>query len=178
MMGARPTYGAGAVGVGHGGSVPRWSLRLLGPFVLECDGVPVTGFRSDKVRALLAYLAVEPGRPWSRSTLADLLWPDRPEGVARSNLRSALSNLRRVLDDARAEQARRAWRRLPDTVEAFLEHGPDLLGRFVSIRRLQGHARQHVGVEEHHLVRLEALAEGGRGPPVIRSSAGSAVFEP
>jgi hypothetical protein len=103
MMGARPTYGAGAVGVGHGGSVPRWSLRLLGPFVLECDGVPVTGFRSDKVRALLAYLAVEPGRPWSRSTLADLLWPDRPEGVARSNLRSALSNLRRVLDDARAD---------------------------------------------------------------------------
>jgi DNA-binding SARP family transcriptional activator len=83
--------------------VPRWSLRLLGPFSLECDGVRRhVSFRSDKVRALLAYLAVEPGRPWSRSTLADLLWPDRPEGVARSNLRNALSNLRRVLDDARA----------------------------------------------------------------------------
>jgi DNA-binding SARP family transcriptional activator len=82
--------------------VPRWSLRLLGPFALERDGVPLTGFRSDKVRALLAYLASEPNRPWSRSTLADLLWPDRSEPVARANLRNALSNLRRILDDTHA----------------------------------------------------------------------------
>jgi DNA-binding SARP family transcriptional activator len=79
--------------------VPRWSLRLLGPFVLERGDGPVAGFRSDKVRALLAYLAVQPGRLWSRSALADLLWPDRPEAVARANLRNALSNLRQVLDD-------------------------------------------------------------------------------
>jgi DNA-binding SARP family transcriptional activator len=90
------------VGDGHGGSVPRWSLRLLGPFALERDGQPLTGFRSDKVRALLAYLASEPNRAWSRSALADLLWPDRSEPVARANLRNALSNLRRVLDDTHA----------------------------------------------------------------------------
>ena len=79
--------------------MPRWSLRLLGPFALERDDGPLTGFRSDKVRALLAYLAAQPGRFWSRSALADLLWPDRPEAVARANLRNALSNLRQVLDD-------------------------------------------------------------------------------
>ena len=80
--------------------MPRWSLRLLGPFAFERDDAPLVGFRSDKVRALLAYLAVQPGRFWSRSALADLLWPDRPEAVARANLRNALSNLRQVLDDA------------------------------------------------------------------------------
>jgi DNA-binding SARP family transcriptional activator len=82
--------------------VPRWSLRLLGPFSFDPDVTTLVSFRSDKVRALLAYLASEPGRPWSRSALAGLLWPDRPEPVARTNLRNALSNLRLVLDDARA----------------------------------------------------------------------------
>ena len=80
--------------------MPRWSLRLLGPFALERDAGPVGDFRSDKVRALLAYLAAQPGRLCSRSVLADLLWPDRPEAIARANLRNALSNLRQVLDDA------------------------------------------------------------------------------
>ncbi len=78
----------------------RWSFRFFGPFVAEQDGTPLHGFRSDKVRALLAFLAVQPGHPWPRPTLADLLWPDYPERTARANLRNALSNLRHVLGDA------------------------------------------------------------------------------
>lgn len=80
----------------------RLSLWLLGPFQAELDGEPLRGFRSAKIRALLAYLAVEAQRPWSRATLADLLWPDFPEKTAQSNLRNALSNLRQVLDDRSA----------------------------------------------------------------------------
>lgn len=80
--------------------VARLTIRLLGPFVAEREGVSLAGFRSDKTRALLAYLAAQPGRPWSRSVLAELLWPDRPEQMARTNLRNALANLRRVLGDA------------------------------------------------------------------------------
>ena len=79
--------------------VARLTIRLLGPFVAEREGVPLEGFRSDKARALLAFLAAQPGRPWSRSALAELLWPDRPERMARTNLRNALTNLRRVLGD-------------------------------------------------------------------------------
>jgi DNA-binding SARP family transcriptional activator len=75
------------------------SLQLFGPFQAELDGKPVSGFRSDKIRALLAYLAVEAHRPWSRAILANLLWPDFPEKTAQSNLRNALSNLRRVLEE-------------------------------------------------------------------------------
>ncbi|MFO7680969.1 MAG: AAA family ATPase, partial [Chloroflexota bacterium] len=82
----------------------RLSLWLLGPFQAELDSEPLRGFRSDKIRALLVYLAVESQRPWTRTTLADLLWPDFPEKTAQSNLRNALSNLRHVLADQLADQ--------------------------------------------------------------------------
>ena len=76
------------------------SLSLLGPLQITLDGQPVTGFKSNKVRALLAYLAVEADRPHSREVLAGLLWPDWPNREALSNLRYALSNLRRVIGDS------------------------------------------------------------------------------
>jgi DNA-binding SARP family transcriptional activator/predicted ATPase len=75
------------------------SICLLGPFHGELDGERLSGFRSDKVRALLVYLAVEAHRPWTRATLAGLLWPDFPEQTAQSNLRNAISNLREVVGD-------------------------------------------------------------------------------
>ena len=37
----------------------RLSIRLLGPDQVVMGGQPVTAFKYDKVRALLAYLAVE-----------------------------------------------------------------------------------------------------------------------
>jgi DNA-binding SARP family transcriptional activator/predicted ATPase len=79
------------------------SLSLLGPFQVTRDGQPVTGFKSNKVRALLAYLAVEADRPHRREVLAGLLWPDWPDRDALSNLRYALANLRRVIGDRTAE---------------------------------------------------------------------------
>jgi DNA-binding SARP family transcriptional activator len=79
------------------------SLSLLGPFQMTLDGQPVTGFKSNKVRALLAYLAVEAHRPHRREVLAGLLWPDWPDREALSNLRYALANLRQVIGDRTAE---------------------------------------------------------------------------
>jgi DNA-binding SARP family transcriptional activator len=78
------------------------SLSLLGPFQATLGGEPVTGFASDKVRALLAYLAVEIEQPHRREKLAGLLWPDWTERSARANLRRALANLRQVIGDHRA----------------------------------------------------------------------------
>jgi DNA-binding SARP family transcriptional activator/predicted ATPase len=85
--------------------VAHLSLSLLGPFQVTLHGEPVTGFESSKVRALLAYLAVEAsqhpeGHP--RAVLAGLLWPDRPDQVAFANLRNALSNLRTAIGDRHA----------------------------------------------------------------------------
>jgi len=73
----------------------RLSLSLLGSFQAVLDGRPITGFASDRMRALLAYLAVEAGRPHRREKLVGLLWPDWPEPSASTNLRNALSNLRK-----------------------------------------------------------------------------------
>ncbi len=56
-------------------------------------------FRTRKERALLAYLAVENHHPLRREALAELLWPERPEGYARTNLRQALVGLRRVIGE-------------------------------------------------------------------------------
>jgi DNA-binding SARP family transcriptional activator len=76
-------------------------LFLLGPFRVERAGQPLTDFKSNKVRALLAYLAVERDTPQHRDVLAGLLWPESANALAM--LRDALSNLRRVLDDRDAE---------------------------------------------------------------------------
>jgi DNA-binding SARP family transcriptional activator len=78
------------------------SIFVLGPFQVEVSEEPVTNFATDKVRALLAYLALSPDRPHRRESLAGLLWPEFPERSARTNLRNALANLRRVICDGEA----------------------------------------------------------------------------
>ncbi len=82
--------------------MPRLSVSLLGTFQVLLADKPVTTFESDKVRALLAYLAVESGWPHRRQTLAGLLWPERPDRNARQNLSQALFNLRRAIGDRQA----------------------------------------------------------------------------
>ncbi len=81
----------------------RLTLCVLGPLQIACDGTPVTGLESAKVRALLVYLAVEAARPHPRAALAGLLWPELAEGVAQHNLRQALTNLRQALGDRAAD---------------------------------------------------------------------------
>ena len=80
----------------------RLSISLFGPFRVCLNGNEITGFKSQRVRALLAYLAGEAERAHSRDTLAALLWPDWPDQEARSNLRYALYNLRQALQDPQA----------------------------------------------------------------------------
>jgi len=73
------------------------SLTFLGTFQVLRDGAPVTRFRGEKVRALLAYLATEAERPHERATLAALLWPDQGDELALRNLAQALVRLREAL---------------------------------------------------------------------------------
>jgi DNA-binding SARP family transcriptional activator len=80
----------------------RLSIRLFGSFEVTLEGEPVTGFASDKVRALLAYLVAESDCPHRREALAGLLWPEYPESSARASLRRALANLRMVIGDRQA----------------------------------------------------------------------------
>ncbi len=75
------------------------TIRLLGPFEVTIDGAAVSTFAYAKVRALLAYLAVERQHPHPRAELATLLWPDQSERTARASLSQALATLRNALDD-------------------------------------------------------------------------------
>jgi len=78
------------------------SLGVLGSLQVLIDDAPVTMLESDKVCALLVYLAVEADRPHRRESLVGLLWPDCPDQVARHNLRQALFNLRQAIGDRTA----------------------------------------------------------------------------
>lgn len=74
-------------------------INTLGPFQIALGDDPVEGITSERVQALLAYLALEARQPLSRETAAELLWPARPPGVARRNLRQALKRLQDALPD-------------------------------------------------------------------------------
>ncbi|MGB0385362.1 MAG: AfsR/SARP family transcriptional regulator [Ardenticatenaceae bacterium] len=79
-------------------------ISLLGPFHVLLDGQVVTQFRSDAIRGLLAYLAMDAGTPHRREALAGFFWPDKPEASALHNLRQGLNVLRQLLGDKRAER--------------------------------------------------------------------------
>lgn len=78
-------------------------IYLLGPFAWSSGESisEVTGSR--KARALLARLAAEPGRRFSREELAELLWPGRFEKQGQQSLRQALTEIRKLLGDAADE---------------------------------------------------------------------------
>jgi DNA-binding SARP family transcriptional activator len=75
----------------------RLTVRLLGGFDVRVGEVVVTGFESQKSRALFAYLAIHHGQAINREQLSALLWPDKREAPARRNLRQALYNIRTTL---------------------------------------------------------------------------------
>ena len=73
-------------------------LTLFNGFGVWLDGQPLGGFSYNTMRALLAYLAVEPPRDHRREFLAELLWEGQDPTTARGNLRRVLSDLRRAIE--------------------------------------------------------------------------------
>jgi TolB-like protein len=81
-----------------GNALPKSELRLLGPLSLAIDGRELHQLPR-KADALLALLALQPGRPIARETVADFLWTDRGPEQARHSLRQTLLVLRRSVGD-------------------------------------------------------------------------------
>jgi DNA-binding SARP family transcriptional activator len=63
------------------------------------DDQPVTQFRTNKVQALLIYLAIEQDHPHQREALMELLWPDMPLESAQVNLRQTIYRLRQAIPE-------------------------------------------------------------------------------
>ncbi|MEU4831727.1 BTAD domain-containing putative transcriptional regulator [Streptosporangium sp. NPDC023615] len=104
-------------------------VELLGPLeVRDLDGavVEVPGVR---LRALLAALALEPGRSLTRARLVDWIWGRRPPADAANALQALVSRLRRALPDGVIEADSGGYRLAvaPDAVDVCrFEH---LVGR-------------------------------------------------
>jgi DNA-binding SARP family transcriptional activator len=74
-------------------------IRLLGGLgITAADGTDVTP-PGKKLRALIAFLSLQPGKTWPRGQLTALLWGDRDEEQARGSLRQVLAELRRNLGE-------------------------------------------------------------------------------
>lgn len=78
-------------------ALPYIKLTLWGSFRLLVNDQERTNFRSDVVRALLAYLVVEGEKTIDRTWLAEFFWPDNLPHTRMNSLRVALHNLRQVL---------------------------------------------------------------------------------
>ncbi|HEX5507826.1 MAG TPA: BTAD domain-containing putative transcriptional regulator [Pseudolabrys sp.] len=74
-------------------------LRLLGPFALRRQASAGEQLPK-KAQALLAYVALRPGRPIPREQLANLLWGASGNEQARRSLRDCLMSLRAALGPA------------------------------------------------------------------------------
>src|SRR5262245_33906393 len=78
------------------GSHGRLLIDLIGPFELKME----RGGRlrvPKKAQALLAFLALQKGRPIPRDQLATLLWGNSATEQARQSLRQCLAALRRAM---------------------------------------------------------------------------------
>jgi DNA-binding SARP family transcriptional activator/tetratricopeptide (TPR) repeat protein len=102
--------------------VGKVALRLLGPPEMRHEGQPVR-FHARKALALLAYLAAE-HKPRSRGEITTLLWPESDERRGRTALRSALSTLRKTLEDV-AESPKQSHL-LTDGDSLGIAFGPNL----------------------------------------------------
>lgn len=76
-------------------------IQLAGGLALRVDGAELALPTSKRARAVLAYLALNPG-PQPRSRLAARFWPDVLDESARASLRVALTELRQALGVAAA----------------------------------------------------------------------------
>ena len=79
--------------------MPTLSLTLLGSFKAMLEERPFTQFRTNKVQALLIYLAVEAPTVHQREALMELLWPGLPLKSAQVNLRQIVFQLNKTVPD-------------------------------------------------------------------------------
>ena len=134
-------------------------------------------FRTDALRALLAYLAAHQGVPQRRDTLAALLSPDRPDKEALTYLRNRLSRLRSALAD---DAATPPWFAV-DRKEIALRAGNDItidLTEFEQrLTTVEAHAHRELAGCPTCLARLQEAVALVRGEFLAGLNFGSDTWE-
>lgn len=75
-----------------------WQLEVLGRLRATRGERRIERFPTRKTGALLACLALDPGRPATRDALIETFWPDSAPDAGRNSLSQALTGLRRLLE--------------------------------------------------------------------------------
>lgn len=153
----------------------RLSLSFLGTFEVVLTGQPITAFEYDKVRALLAYLAVEADRPHRREALAGLLWAERPDRCAHHSLSQALFSLRRAIADRQAMPPCLIVTRQTIQFNSASDYRLDVTDFTDLLAACQAHDHGRQAVCDACLERLERAAALYRGDFLVGFSLGDAL---
>jgi len=82
----------------------KLGLSLLGETEICLDGQLVGTLRSEKACALLFFIAVESDTSHRRDALAEMFWPEKPEGFGRNSLKQALATIKKALGDRDSQE--------------------------------------------------------------------------
>ncbi|MGP4090911.1 AfsR/SARP family transcriptional regulator [Streptomyces sp. KR55] len=156
-------------------------IEILGTVSVTVGGQE-RGIRANKVRAMLATLALEAGRPISHVALADELWSGRPLGNVHNALQAHAARLRKVLDGPAHERtAGSVLRAVHNGYVLDVPHECVDGNRFLALAAegsaaLRGNPRRAVELLESglRLWRGPALLDAGDG---LRCRAAAALFE-
>lgn len=144
--------------------MPHLAIAALQSLQVILDGRRVTNFRSVRAQALLIYLAVEADRPHPRELLAGLLWPDKPEHVARHNLGQTLVNLRRAIGDHAADPPFLLISRKTIQFNPASDHQLDVSSVHAHLQRCRKHEHAELSRCAECAAHLEQLVDLYRGP--------------
>ncbi len=120
------------------------SISVLGSFRASLNHKSVTDFSTNKVRALLVYLALEPVKSHARNVIADFFWPDQTERAARNNLRQALHLLNNAVPsiDKKHPFLKRSRQSIQFNAES--EYWVDALAFNTLIQQSQKHTHENI----------------------------------
>ena len=155
----------------------RLSLSMLGPMQVSLNEQAVTAFESNRVRALLAYLVLEADHPHARDQLAALLWPEWPDRSARSNLRSALADLRTAIGDREADPPFLSITRETLQFNQASDHWLDAWAFVEAIETTKGHDHPDLSECAACAEHLQEAVDLYRGELLAGFSVDSAPFE-
>jgi len=80
------------------------ALTLLGETEFSLNGKPIKNLSAVKAYALLIFLIVDSHHAHRRDALAEMFWPNKPEGYGRNNLKQTLFILRAALGDRQSPE--------------------------------------------------------------------------
>jgi predicted ATPase/DNA-binding SARP family transcriptional activator len=105
-------------------------IGLLGPLEVRDAGGGLVDLAGDRLRTVLARLALTPGRPVSAAALVDAVWAEEPPVGEQNALQSLVSRLRRALPgDLPIERSAAGYRLVVDAGEVDLGRFEALTGR-------------------------------------------------